>query len=194
MGNALARYRSRKNRRVLLVGLDAAGKTTLLFRLYAGKTLNTIPTVGFNMKTVRIQGLNMNIWDVGGQDQLREFWRHHFTGTQGVVFVVDAADQDRLTDAKAEFEKVVTDESSSLTLQCSSWPTSRTHPTPRRPQNWSASSTSRKCAGIENGMSNLPRLPQAMVWRKHLRGWQITWSHFSCEEQANTNFMYLSIL
>ena len=110
MGNALARYRSRKNRRVLLVGLDAAGKTTLLFRLYAGKTLNTIPTVGFNMKTVRIQGLNMNIWDVGGQDQLREFWRHHFTGTQGVVFVVDAADQDRLTDAKAEFEKVVTDE------------------------------------------------------------------------------------
>ena len=57
-----------ENWRVLLVGLDAAGKTTLLFRLYAGKTLNTIPTVGFNMKTVRIQGLNMNIWDVGGQD------------------------------------------------------------------------------------------------------------------------------
>ena len=93
MGNALARFRSRKHRRVLLVGLDAAGKTTLLFRLYAGKSLNTIPTVGFNVKTVPFQGLQLHVWDVGGQEQLREFWRHHFTGTQGLVFVVDAADE-----------------------------------------------------------------------------------------------------
>jgi ADP-ribosylation factor 1/2 len=50
MGNAWQRYKSRNHRRVLLVGLDAAGKTTLLFRLYSGKTLNTIPTVGFNVK------------------------------------------------------------------------------------------------------------------------------------------------
>lgn len=100
----------RKHRRVLLVGLDAAGKTTLLFRLYANKLLNTIPTVGFNVKTVHFQGLIMNVWDVGGQDQLREFWRHHFTGTQGVIFVVDAADRDRLPNAAAEFEKVVSDD------------------------------------------------------------------------------------
>ena len=110
MGNALARFRSRKHRRVLLVGLDAAGKTTLLFRLYAGKSLNTIPTVGFNVKTVPFQGLQLHVWDVGGQEQLREFWRHHFTGTQGLVFVVDAADRDRLVHARAEFERVVADE------------------------------------------------------------------------------------
>ena len=110
MGNALARYRSRKHRRVLLVGLDAAGKTTLLFRLYAGKTLNTIPTVGFNVKAVPFQGLQLQVWDVGGQDQLREFWRHHFTGTQGAVFVVDAADRDRLADARAALETVAADE------------------------------------------------------------------------------------
>jgi len=50
MGQGWARYKSRKQRRVLLVGLDAAGKTTLFFRLVAGKTLNTVPTVGFNVK------------------------------------------------------------------------------------------------------------------------------------------------
>ena len=50
MGQTFARYKSRNQRRVLLVGLDAAGKTTLLFRLYSGKTLNTVPTVGYNVK------------------------------------------------------------------------------------------------------------------------------------------------
>jgi len=51
----------------------------------------------------------MNIWDVGGQDSLREFWRHHFTGTQGLIYVVDSSDRDRLQEAAQFFETVVSD-------------------------------------------------------------------------------------
>jgi small GTP-binding protein len=109
MGQTWQRYKTKNQRRVLLVGLDAAGKTTLLFRLYSGKTLNTVPTVGFNAKTFNYQGLSINMWDVGGQDELREFWRHHFTGTQGLIYVVDASDRDRLEEASQLFETVVTD-------------------------------------------------------------------------------------
>ena len=109
MGQTWQRYKTKNQRRVLLVGLDAAGKTTLLFRLYSGKTLNTVPTVGFNAKTFNYQGLSINMWDVGGQDELREFWRHHFTGTQGLIYVVDASDRDRIEEASQLFETVVTD-------------------------------------------------------------------------------------
>jgi len=49
------------------------------------------------------------MWDVGGQDHLREFWRHHFTGTQGVIYVVDSSDRDRLKEASQQFESVVSD-------------------------------------------------------------------------------------
>ena len=51
----------------------------------------------------------MNVWDVGGQDHLREFWRHHFTGTQGLIYVVDSSDRDRLQEAAQQFESVVSD-------------------------------------------------------------------------------------
>lgn len=51
----------------------------------------------------------MNVWDVGGQDHLREFWRHHFTGTQGLIYVVDSSDRDRLQEAAEQFESVVSD-------------------------------------------------------------------------------------
>jgi len=88
--------------RVLLLGLDSAGKTTILYSLKCGEPLKTVPTIGFNIETVSYQGLELNIWDVGGQDKLRDLWRHYYPGTNGIIFVVDSADTTRLSTAKEE--------------------------------------------------------------------------------------------
>merc|ERR1712071_152726 len=57
--------------RILMVGLDAAGKTTILYKLKLGEVVNTIPTIGFNVETVEYKNISFNVWDVGGQDKIR---------------------------------------------------------------------------------------------------------------------------
>ncbi|KUF90463.1 hypothetical protein AM588_10003100 [Phytophthora nicotianae] len=82
LSRSFSRFWNRNERRLLLVGLDGAGKTTILYHLRLGKAIASIPTVGFNVETIKYEGYKLNIWDVGGQDTLRPYWRHHFTGTQ----------------------------------------------------------------------------------------------------------------
>lgn len=93
--------------RILMVGLDGAGKTTILYKLKTGEAVKTIPTIGFNVETLDYQGLNFTIWDVGGQDKIRVLWKHYYHNTDGLIFVVDSDDRDRLEDAAYELEKMV---------------------------------------------------------------------------------------
>jgi ADP-ribosylation factor protein 6 len=95
--------------RILMLGLDSAGKTTILYRLRVGHAVTTTPTVGFNVETVSYKKIKMNVWDVGGQDKIRPLWRHYYTGTQGLIFVVDCADVDRIDEASDEFHKIISD-------------------------------------------------------------------------------------
>uniref|UniRef100_A0A1I7W978 ADP-ribosylation factor 1-like 2 n=1 Tax=Heterorhabditis bacteriophora TaxID=37862 RepID=A0A1I7W978_HETBA len=78
-----------------MVGLDAAGKTTILYKLKLGEIVTTIPTIvfvvvviGFNVETVEYKNISFTVWDVGGQDKIRPLWRHYFQNTQGLIFVV----------------------------------------------------------------------------------------------------------
>ncbi|RUS22621.1 putative ADP ribosylation factor 1 [Endogone sp. FLAS-F59071] len=94
-----------KEFRILMVGLDAAGKTTILYKLKLGENVCTIPTIGFNVETVNWHGgLNLAIWDIGGQTLIRPLWRHYYNNTRAVVFVVDSADRDpdRIATAREE--------------------------------------------------------------------------------------------
>merc|ERR1712135_109860 len=84
--------------RILMVGLDAAGKTTILYKLKLGEVVTTIPTIGFN------------VWDVGGQDKIRPLWRHYYQGTNGLIYVVDSNDRDRIEDAKEELNKMLNED------------------------------------------------------------------------------------
>lgn len=95
------------DRRILLVGLDAAGKTTVLYKLKLGDTLHTIPTVGFNVETVQYKRLTFTMWDIGGQDKIRPLWRHYYDGTDAVIFVVDANDRDRADLVTSELHKML---------------------------------------------------------------------------------------
>ena len=100
----------KKNVRILMVGLDAAGKTTVLYQLKMGETVKTIPTIGFNVETLDYKGLNFTVWDVGGQDKIRVLWKHYYQNTDGLIFVVDSNDQDRIEDAAEELKKMLAEE------------------------------------------------------------------------------------
>ncbi|OWF41999.1 ADP-ribosylation factor 4 [Mizuhopecten yessoensis] len=96
-----------KAMRILMVGLDAAGKTTILYKLKLGEIVTTIPTIGFNVETVEYKNINFTVWDVGGQDKIRPLWRHYFQNTQGLIFVVDSNDSERIQEASEELSKMV---------------------------------------------------------------------------------------
>jgi len=93
--------------RILMVGLDAAGKTTVLYKLKLGEVVTTIPTIGFNVETVEYKNINFTVWDVGGQDKIRPLWRHYYQNTQGIIFVIDSNDKERLDMAKEELDKML---------------------------------------------------------------------------------------
>jgi small GTP-binding protein len=90
-----------------MVGLDAAGKTTILYKLKLGEIVTTIPTIGFNVETVEYKNISFTVWDVGGQDKIRPLWRHYFQNTQGLIFVVDSADRERIGEAAEELQKML---------------------------------------------------------------------------------------
>merc|ERR1712066_376918 len=101
----------KQDMRILMVGLDAAGKTTILYKLKLGEVVTTIPTIGFNVETVGYRNLSFNVWDVGGQDKIRKLWRYYYQGTNGIIYVVDSNDRDRSEDAREELTKMLnTDE------------------------------------------------------------------------------------
>ena len=64
---ALEKIMGKKEMRILMVGLDAAGKTTILYKLKLGEVVTTIPTIGFNVETVEYKNISFTVWDVGGQ-------------------------------------------------------------------------------------------------------------------------------
>lgn len=118
MGIVLSQFFSRINElyesfsnseaRILMVGLDAAGKTTILKKLTLNETVSTIPTIGFNVETVSpCKGVTFTVWDVGGQEKLRPLWRHFFQNTQSLIFVLDSSDLERISEARQELSNVL---------------------------------------------------------------------------------------
>ncbi|RKO91173.1 ADP-ribosylation factor [Blyttiomyces helicus] len=100
----------KKEVRILMVGLDAAGKTTVLYKLKLGEIVTTIPTIGFNVENVEFKNIRFTVWDIGGQDKIRPLWRHYFQNTQGIIFVVDSNDQDRIGEAHDELQRMLNED------------------------------------------------------------------------------------
>ena len=107
ISSLFSRLFGKKQMRILMVGLDAAGKTTILYKLKLGEIVTTIPTIGFNVETVEYKNISFTVWDVGGQDKIRPLWRHYFQNTQGLIFVVDSNDRERVNEAREELSKMV---------------------------------------------------------------------------------------
>ena len=96
--------------RVLILGLDNAGKTTIL-RKFCGEPIDKIePTLGFNIKTLEHRSYKLNVWDVGGQKTIRAYWRNYFEQTDAIVWVVDSADKRRLEVCRDELHQLLDQE------------------------------------------------------------------------------------
>ena len=100
-----------KTVKLLMLGLDAAGKTTILYRFHSGEVILSAPTIGFNLEAIDYKKQHYTIWDIGGQDQLRILWRHYYDSTDGLIFVVDSNDRERMDDAAEELEKLASEDS-----------------------------------------------------------------------------------
>ncbi|WVQ77142.1 hypothetical protein IAR50_006825 [Cryptococcus sp. DSM 104548] len=99
-----------KEMRVLFLGLDNAGKTTILKKLNNEDISDISPTLGFNIKSLIRDGYTLNIWDVGGQRTLRPYWRNYFESTDAVVWVVDSSDRMRMKDCRDELKELLQEE------------------------------------------------------------------------------------
>jgi ADP-ribosylation factor-like protein 2 len=96
--------------RLLTIGLDNAGKTTVVKKFLNKDTSTISPTLGFQICPIQFRGLTLNVWDIGGQQTLRSFWRNYFESTDGIIWVVDSNDVGRLNDCKAELHKILEEE------------------------------------------------------------------------------------
>ncbi|CAL2226575.1 unnamed protein product [Prunus armeniaca] len=105
-----SRLFAKKEMRILMVGLDASGKTTILYKLKLGEIVTTIPTIGFNVETLEYKNISFTVWDVGGQDKIRPLWRHYFQNTQGLIFVIDSNDRDRVVEARDEMHRMLNED------------------------------------------------------------------------------------
>jgi len=99
----------RKEYKVVMVGLDGAGKTTILFQLHLGELVETQPTVGSNVETVRYNGLSLVIWDLAGQTSRRSMWQTYYAQASAVILVIDSTDAARLSVVKQELSHLLSD-------------------------------------------------------------------------------------
>eukprot|EP00744_Colponema_vietnamica_P017005 GILI01023875.1.p1 GENE.GILI01023875.1~~GILI01023875.1.p1 ORF type:complete len:195 (+),score=34.46 GILI01023875.1:56-586(+) len=107
ISKALSRLFSTEEKRILMVGLDAAGKTTVLYNLKLGEVVTTIPTIGFNVETLEYKNISFNVWDVGGQDKIRRLWKRYYENSHAIIFVVDSNDLARVDEARAELSSMM---------------------------------------------------------------------------------------
>ncbi|KAF1824102.1 ARF/SAR superfamily [Dissoconium aciculare CBS 342.82] len=99
-----------KEMRILMLGLDNAGKTTIVKRIMNEDVNSVSPTLGFIIKTIDYEGYKLNIWDVGGQKTLRTYWKNYFEKTDTLIWVVDATDRDRIDDCRVELQGLLLQE------------------------------------------------------------------------------------
>ena len=99
--------KTEKELKILVLGLDNAGKTTILKALSNESIAQITPTHGFNIKNLSHDGFKLNVWDVGGQKTLRTYWSNYFQGSDALVFVIDSADKKRLIESGSELQKIL---------------------------------------------------------------------------------------
>uniref|UniRef100_A0A8C5JP23 ADP ribosylation factor like GTPase 11 n=1 Tax=Junco hyemalis TaxID=40217 RepID=A0A8C5JP23_JUNHY len=108
MGKLISKGWRKRDARVIMLGLDFAGKSTLLYKLKSGQAVETCPTVGFNVESLRTPcGISFTLWDVGGQDSLRASWPNYLEDINTLIFVLDSTDAARLAEAMAALEEAL---------------------------------------------------------------------------------------
>ncbi len=74
--------------KIVLVGLDNAGKTTILYQFLMNEVVHTSPTIGSNVEEVVWKNIHFIMWDLGGQESLRAAWNTYYTNTEVLVICI----------------------------------------------------------------------------------------------------------
>lgn len=90
--------------------MDGAGKTTILYRFSLGESVTTIPTIGFNIETVKEKNLTLQVWDLGGQQSVRPYWRCYYATTKAIIYVIDSSDKERIELSVEELKQMLEEE------------------------------------------------------------------------------------
>eukprot|EP00158_Paraphelidium_tribonemae_P000454 Partr_v1_DN22402_c0_g1_i4_m32074 putative ADP-ribosylation factor-like len=93
--------------KIVLVGLDNAGKTTIVYRLLMNEVVATTPTIGSNVEEIVYKNIHFLMWDIGGQQSLRSSWSTYYVNTRAVIMVIDSTDRDRLHITASELHKMM---------------------------------------------------------------------------------------
>ncbi|KAF9203901.1 hypothetical protein BGZ49_005918, partial [Haplosporangium sp. Z 27] len=111
MGNLFSRLFSgiflKENPRIVMLGLEGAGKTSILYQLKFDKIVTTIPIIGLNVDTIYYKNFSLSVWDIGGPVRVRPPWRYYYHNCVAVIFVVDSNDSDRVSEARDDLERVL---------------------------------------------------------------------------------------
>lgn len=102
--------KSDKEARILVLGLDNSGKTTILKKLSDEDITHIMPTQGFNIKSLLHDGFKLNVWDIGGQKAIRPYWRNYFDQTDALIYVIDSADRRRMEESGVELKQILDEE------------------------------------------------------------------------------------
>ena len=98
--------RSRNNFKIIILGIQNAGKTTILYRLSIGQLVKTTPTIGSNVEEISYNNVKLQAWDLGGQESTRSIWDVYFVNTDAIIYVVDSHDE-TYDDSKTQFYKLL---------------------------------------------------------------------------------------
>eukprot|EP00931_Biecheleriopsis_adriatica_P083399 TRINITY_DN569_c0_g2_i4.p1 TRINITY_DN569_c0_g2~~TRINITY_DN569_c0_g2_i4.p1 ORF type:complete len:204 (+),score=56.75 TRINITY_DN569_c0_g2_i4:78-614(+) len=96
--------------RILMLGLDNAGKTTILKKMSGEDISHIMPTQGFNIKSINQDGLKLNVWDIGGQKTIRPYWSNYFEASDALVYVIDSSDRRRLEESGQELRELLAED------------------------------------------------------------------------------------
>jgi len=100
---------SRRNAKIIFLGLDNAGKSTLLHMLKDDKMMTLPPTLHPNCEELTMGGIQFKAFDMGGHETARILWKQYYASVDGIVFIVDAADRTRYEEAREELSRIVED-------------------------------------------------------------------------------------
>ncbi|MBW0535308.1 hypothetical protein O181_075023 [Austropuccinia psidii MF-1] len=109
MGILWSRLFGKDEIKLIILGLDNAGKSTILYKITMGEVVSTAPTVGANQELFEYKNLKIRMWDLGGQTNLRTSWSAYYAQAKALIMVVDSTDRSRLNLAKEELHRVASD-------------------------------------------------------------------------------------
>ncbi|XP_060111307.1 putative ADP-ribosylation factor-like protein 5C [Heteronotia binoei] len=113
MGQVFAKLLSifgSREHKVIIIGLDNAGKTTILYQFLMNEVVHTSPTIGSNVEEIVVRKTHFLMWDIGGQESLRSTWNTYYSNTEFIILVIDSTDRERLTLTKEELYKMLAHE------------------------------------------------------------------------------------